>query len=97
MQIPQTTSTECLKHYIHGTCRAAGRGEAWREIRASIYTRPSKGSVFKPAASEPCLIWTTPGEVEVEERENKGRWIKSLIKKRPFFFDFGRSALLSSE
>ena len=68
MQIPETTSAEGLEHYIHGNCRAAGHGEAWRDIRASIFTAPSKGSVLTPAVSEPVLIWTTSGEVEVEER-----------------------------
>jgi AraC family transcriptional regulator len=71
MQIPETTSAEALGHYIHGTCRASGHGEAWRDIRASIFTAPSRGSVFTPAVGEPNLIWTTSGEVEVEERENK--------------------------
>jgi len=89
MQIPETTSAEGLEHYIHGNCRAAGHGEAWRDIRASIFTAPSKGSVLTPAVSEPVLIWTTSGEVEVEERENKGPWIKSLIKKRSFFLISG--------
>jgi Transcriptional regulator containing an amidase domain and an AraC-type DNA-binding HTH domain len=89
MQIPETTSAEGLEHYIHGTCRAASHGEAWRDIRASIFTAPSRGSVFTPAVSEPSLIWTTSGEVEVEERENKGPWIKSLIRKRSFFLIAG--------
>ena len=39
--------------------------------------------------SEPVLIWTTSGEVELEGRENKGPWIKSLIKKRSFFLISG--------
>jgi AraC family transcriptional regulator len=89
MQIPETTSAEGLEHYIHGACRAAGHGEGWRDIKASIFTAPSKGSVFTPAVSEPNLIWTTSGEVEVEERENKGPWMKSLIKKRSFFLTAG--------
>lgn len=89
MQIPEITSAEALEHYIQGTCRAAGRGKAWRDIRALIYTAPSRGSVFTPAISEPSLIWTTSGEVEVEERENNGPWIKSLIKKRSFFLIAG--------
>jgi AraC family transcriptional regulator len=89
MEIPETTSAEGLEHYIHGTCRAAGHGEAWRDIRASIFTAPSRGSVFTPAVSEPNLIWTTSGEVEVEERENKGPWIKSFIRQRSFFLIAG--------
>ena len=39
--------------------------------------------------SEPVLIWTTSGEVELEGRENKGPWIKSLIRKRSFFLISG--------
>jgi AraC family transcriptional regulator len=86
MPIPETTSAEALELYIGGKCLVAGRGEAWRDVRASIFTLPSKmGTVNIPAVSEPVLVWTTSGEIEVEERENKGPWLKSLIKKRSFF------------
>ena len=86
MPIPETTSAEALELYVGGKCLVAGRGEAWQEVRASILTLPTKmGTVNIPAVSEPVLVWTTSGEVEVEERENNGPWIKSLIKKRSFF------------
>jgi AraC family transcriptional regulator len=86
MPIPETTSAEALELYVGGKCLVAGRGEAWREVRASIFTLPSKmGTVNIPAVSEPVLVWTTSGEVEVEERENNGPWIKSLVRKHSFF------------
>ncbi|MGP8201061.1 MAG: helix-turn-helix domain-containing protein [Limisphaerales bacterium] len=86
MPTPETTSAEALELYLGGKCLTAGRGEAWREVRASIFSMPSKtGRVNIPAVSEPVLVWTTSGEIEVEERENNGPWIKSLIKKHSFF------------
>jgi AraC family transcriptional regulator len=86
MPIPETTSAEGIELYVGGKCLVAGRGEAWREVRASIFTLPSRmGTMHIPAVSEPVLVWTTAGEVEVEERENNGPWIRSLIKKRSFF------------
>ncbi|HEY5779018.1 MAG TPA: AraC family transcriptional regulator [Terrimicrobiaceae bacterium] len=91
MSNPETTSAEGLElhHYLGGTCLVAGHGEAWRDLRASVYTVPSKGSVFTPAVSEPVLLWTRNGEVETEDREVNGPWIKSFIKKGSFFLISG--------
>jgi len=86
MPIPETTSAEALELYVGGKCLAAGRGEAWRDVRASLFRLPTAiGQVHVPAVSEPVLIWITSGEIEVEERETDGPWIKSLIKKHSFF------------
>ena len=86
MQIPEATSAEALERYVGGRCLVSGHSEAWREVRASIFTLPSKmGTVNIPAVSEPVLVWTTSGEIEIEERENNGPWIKSLVKKHSFF------------
>jgi len=86
MPVPETTSAEALERYVGGKCLVAGRGEAWREVRASIFTLPSRmGTVNIPAVSEPVLVWITSGEIEIQEREIDGSWIKSLIKKRSFF------------
>jgi hypothetical protein len=65
--------------------------ELQRRHPRGLLEHARKGSVFTPAVSEPTLIWTTSGEVEVEERENKGPRIKSLIKKRSFFLRSSRS------
>ncbi|HEY5894474.1 MAG TPA: AraC family transcriptional regulator [Chthoniobacterales bacterium] len=92
MPNPETTSAEGLEdyhHYLGGRRLAAGQGEAWRDIRASVYAAQPKGSVFTPSISEPVLSWTRSGEVEVEDREVNGPWIKSHIKKGSFFLISG--------
>jgi AraC family transcriptional regulator len=54
-------------------------------MRASVYTVPMQGSVFTPAISEPVLTWTIDGELEVEDRDDNGPWIRSSITKGSFF------------
>lgn len=86
MIIPETTSAEGLEQYLGGKCLVASRGEAWREIRASIFVQPSAaGMVNVPSVSEPVLLWITSGAAEIQERETGGPWITSRIKKRSFF------------
>lgn len=87
MKTPETTSAEGLEihHDSGGKCLFAGTGEAWRDMRASIYTVPMQGSVFTPAISEPVLSWTIEGELEIEDREINGPWIKSSITKGSLF------------
>ncbi|HEY5894480.1 MAG TPA: AraC family transcriptional regulator [Chthoniobacterales bacterium] len=85
MPIPETTSAEGLELYVGGKCLIAGRGEAWREIKASIFVTPSTGMLNVPSVSEPVLLWVTSGEVEVQERETDGPWITSRVKKGSFF------------
>ena len=72
MPVPETTSAEYLVRYVGGKCLATGRGEAWREIQASIIALPPVvDGLHMPSVSEPALVWITSGEVEVQERE---RW-----------------------
>lgn len=87
MPIPERTSAEGLEyhHDLGGTCLVASRGKAWRDMRASVYTVPMQGSVFMPAISEPVLSWTIEGELEIEDREINGPWIKSSITKGSLF------------
>lgn len=85
MTIPDTTSAEGLKRYQRGTCLATSRGQAWRDLQASIYALPPSGVAHIPAVSEPVLVWTTSGEVEIEEWEDAGPHFKSVIRKGVFF------------
>jgi AraC family transcriptional regulator len=86
MPVPETTSAEGLERYLGGRCLVAGRGKAWREIRASIFALPSAGNTFNiPSISEPVLFWVTSGVVEVQERETGGPWIMSRVRKGSFF------------
>lgn len=85
MTIPDTTSAEGFDSYIGGRRLALSRGPAWRGVRASVYVALPSGTTRTPAVSEPLLQWTISGEVEVEEREDGGPWIRSLIKKDSLF------------
>jgi AraC family transcriptional regulator len=84
MTVPETTSAEGLELYV-GKCLVAGRGEAWREIKASIFALPSTGMLNAPSVNEPVLVWMTSGEAEVQERETDGPWITTRVKKGSFF------------
>jgi AraC family transcriptional regulator len=86
MPVPETTSAEALERYVGGKCLVAGRGRAWREIKASIFALPSTGGIFDiPSVSEPVLVWVMSGVVEVQERETSGPWMTSRVKKGSFF------------
>lgn len=92
MPIPQTTSAEGFERYVGGTRQAAGRGKAWRDIKAWVSVLPpTVDQVELPATSEPFLAWTVSGEVEFQERENKRPWITHQIKKGSFFLTTGGS------
>ena len=90
MPIPETTSAQGLERYVGGKCLIAGRGEAWRDIKAWIVALPPKVATLQlPSVSEPFLAWTLSGEVEFQERENKRPWITHRIKKGSFFLTSG--------
>jgi hypothetical protein len=40
MPIPEAISAESLIRYVGGKCLATGRGDAWREIKASVIALP---------------------------------------------------------
>lgn len=87
MPIPETTSAEeLLERYFGGECLIAGRGEAWREVKASVFVQPSaQGMIHVPSISEPLLLWVMSGEAEIQDREIGGTWITNRVKKRSFF------------
>jgi len=92
MPVPETTSAENLFRYVGGKCLAAGRGEAWRDIKASVIALPPVVDALRmPSVSEPVLVWITSGEVEVQERENGGPWLTNRVEKGAFFLTTGGS------
>jgi NADPH:quinone reductase-like Zn-dependent oxidoreductase len=96
MPVPETTSAENLVRYVGGKCLATGRGEAWREIKASVIALPPVvDALHMPSVSEPVLVWITSGEVEVQERENGGPWLTNRVKKGAFFLTTGDGKRLS--
>jgi AraC family transcriptional regulator len=90
MPIPDTTSAEAFERYVGGKCLRAGRGEAWRDIKAWIIAPPrAVGMLRLPSVSEPFLAWTISGDIEFQERENKRPWVNHRITKGSFFLTSG--------
>jgi AraC family transcriptional regulator len=88
--IPETTSAEALERYLGGKCLVAGRGKAWREIKAWIVALPPAADTLPlPSVSEPFLAWTLSGEIDFQEREGKRPWVTHRIKKGSFFLTSG--------
>jgi AraC family transcriptional regulator len=88
--VPETTSAEAFQRYVGGKTVRAGRGKAWRDIKAWIIALPSvKETVHLPSVSEPFLAWTISGEVEFQEREGKRPWITHRLKHGSFFLTSG--------
>ncbi|PAW78332.1 MAG: AraC family transcriptional regulator [Verrucomicrobia bacterium Tous-C9LFEB] len=86
MPIPETTSAEGLEHYVGGKRLLTSRGEAWRDIKASLFALQSaEGTVSLPSVSEPVLTWIVSGDQEIRERELDGPWITSRVKAKSFF------------
>jgi len=79
-----------LERYLGGKCLVAGRGKAWRDIKAWIVALPPAADTLPlPSVSEPFLAWTLSGEVEFQEREGKRPWVTHRIKKGSFFLTSG--------
>jgi len=90
MPIPETTSAEAFAHYVGGKILHAGRGEAWRDIKAWIVALPPAVETLNlPSVSEPFLAWTVSGEVDFQEREGERPWITHRLKKGSFFLTSG--------
>lgn len=90
MPVPETTSAEAFERYVGGQVLVAGRGEAWRDIKAWIIAPPrSVEMVSLPAVSEPFLAWSVSGEAEFQEREGQQPWVKHRITKGSFFLTSG--------
>jgi len=90
MSIPEATSAEGFERYVGGKVLFESRGEAWRDIKAWIVALPAVGdSLPLPSVSEPFLAWTTSGDVDFHEREDKRPWITHRIRKGSFFLTSG--------
>jgi AraC family transcriptional regulator len=90
MPIPETTSAEAFERYVGGKCLQAGRGDAWRYLKAWIIALPPVvHTLHLPSVSEPSLAWTTSGEVDFQEREGKRPWVTHRLRKGSFFLTSG--------
>jgi len=90
MPVPETTSAEAFERYVGGKCLVAGRGKAWRDIKAWIIAPPRNVDLVSlPSVSEPFLAWSISGDVEFQEREGKRPWVTHRITKGSFFLTSG--------
>ena len=90
MPVPEATSAEAFERYVGGKCLRVGHGEAWRDIKAWTGALPRAVEVLQlPSVSEPFLAWTISGEVEFQEREGQGPWLKRRLTKGSFFLTSG--------
>ena len=90
MPVPETTSAEAFERYVGGKCLRAGRGDAWRDIKAWTVALPRIVDVLHlPSVSEPFLAWTTSGEVEFQEREGEEPWFTQRLTNGSFFLTSG--------
>ena len=90
MTVPETTSAEGFERYVGGKVLFESHGESWRDIKAWIVALPPVGdSLPLPSVSEPFLAWTTSGDVDFQEREDKRPWITHRIRKGSFFLTSG--------
>jgi len=90
MPVPETTSAEAFERYVGGQCLVAGRGKAWRELKAWIVAPPpSADALHLPSVSEPFLAWTLSGEIDFQEREYQRPWVSHRIRQGSFFLTSG--------
>jgi AraC family transcriptional regulator len=85
--IPDVTSAEALGNYPPGLKVAEGKGPAWKDVRASVFSLNSLSEQFPmPAIVEPFLVWVISGEAETMERENEqAEWFVAQVKAGSLF------------
>ena len=85
--VPEMTSAAALETYPAGLKVASGQGEAWRDIKASVFSLDSQAEQFNmPAIVEPFIVWVISGEAETMERESaQNEWLVSHVKAGSLF------------
>lgn len=84
--VPDSTSAEAWDDYNIGKKIVASEGPAWRDIRLSVFELPLVAETFTmPAVSEPFIAWAASGDAEFQEREGKGPWKNTRVKKGTLF------------
>lgn len=88
--VPDSTSAEAWDDYNVGRRVAVGSGPAWRDVRLSVFALPHVAETFTmPAVTEPFIAWAASGQAEFQEREGKGHWITTSVKKGTLFVTAG--------
>lgn len=84
--VPDSTSAEAWDDYNVGKRILVGRGPAWRDARLSVFELPHAAETFTmPAVTEPFIAWAASGNAEFQEREGKGPWKTTRVKKGTLF------------
>lgn len=84
--VPDSTSAEGWDDYNVGNRIVVGTGPAWRDVRLSVFELPQVAETFTmPAVTEPFIAWAASGNAEFQEREGKGPWKNTRVKKGTLF------------
>jgi AraC family transcriptional regulator len=84
--VPDSTSAEAWDDYNVGKRIVVGTGPAWRDVRLSVFELPHVTETFTmPAVTEPFIAWAASGDAEFQEREGKGPWKNSRVRKGTLF------------
>nr|WP_321239243.1 AraC family transcriptional regulator [uncultured Tolumonas sp.] len=80
--VPDLTSAESLEIYPAGLKIAGGEGDAWKDVRVSMFSLDTEMEQYDmPGIAEPFLVWIMSGEAETMEREGENdEWMISKIK-----------------
>jgi AraC family transcriptional regulator len=88
--VPELTSAEAWDDYNVGKRIAVGKGPAWRDVRLSVFELPHVTETFTmPAVTEPFIAWAASGHAEFQEREGKGAWKSTRVKRGTLFVTAG--------
>lgn len=86
LPVPDSTSAEAWDDYNVGKRIVVGHGPAWRDVRLSVFELPRVAESFTmPAVTEPFIAWAASGNAEFQEREGKGPWKNTRVKKGTLF------------
>jgi AraC family transcriptional regulator len=84
--VPDSTSAEAWDDYNVGKRIVVGHGPAWRDVRLSVFELPHVAETFTmPAVTEPFIAWAASGNAEFQEREGKGPWKNTRVRKGTLF------------
>src|SRR5690606_28473826 len=83
-------SAEAWDDYNIGKRIAVGSGPAWRDVWLSVFELPHVAETFTmPAVTEPFIAWAASGNAEFQEREGRGPWKRSMVRKGTLFVTAG--------
>lgn len=84
--VPDSTSAEAWDDYNVGKRIVVSHGPAWRDVRLSVFELPQVAETFTmPAVTEPFIAWAASGNAEFQEREGKGPWKNTRVRKGTLF------------